>query len=432
MKQFFMKQLYLVNCNAFNTLIPLNPSVPDSRPCFSTNASIAFKDGVPIVILRRSNYCHLPWRSPDVSNMIFLQDSVPGHIIHSHNHIGILTESGFETKRIIDTKGRYTLWGAYSGLEDVKLVVWDNTLYGLGTRPDVLPDCAVQVLMRFNDDMYVDKAWFLTGSSKIEKNWVPVAGKDFTILYDPNTGYTIQLDLDKLTPASDFENPSPNEINKVETPTFTGPSSGSTQVIPFEDGYITIVHKRVDHPDYCGGRKVFYDHRIIRYNSDFSVKSIGSGFRFLTEGIEFCCGLAYNDGFYYITFSVGDCASFVLKMEEKVFKSLPIDRVKLEVDNEEYQQFLKMNTECEADSILQSNWQDIKDAGSQMALTIGYRDSSRIDLLYDSIQSLDDNFRIFESNPDMMNRILAYAILRNPGDTETNPWASKLMKKIKL
>lgn len=65
--------------------------------------------------------------------------------------------------------------------------------------------------------------------------------------------------------------------------------SGSSQVIPWANGYIAVVHTA--HPLPNENYKRYYTHRFITYDYDFKVKRMSLPFYFNDKGIEFCAGL---------------------------------------------------------------------------------------------------------------------------------------------
>ena len=51
--------------------------------------------------------------------------------------------------------------GIFRGLEDPRLAVWNNTLYGVGFRPDIQPGKVIVQLIEFNEDYTIRRTWFI-------------------------------------------------------------------------------------------------------------------------------------------------------------------------------------------------------------------------------------------------------------------------------
>lgn len=114
---------------------------------------------------------------------------------------------------------------------------------------------------------------------RCEKNWVPfIKDNRLHVVYSYDPFIIYQVD------------PETGECHLVlhETPDHEFSSfRGSAAPIPFDEGYLMIVHEVVHHPDYTRS----YLHRFLYLDHDFHIQRLSKPFIFLHTGIEFCCSM---------------------------------------------------------------------------------------------------------------------------------------------
>lgn len=118
--------------------------------------------------------------------------------------------------------------------------------------------------------------------ARCEKNWLPfVVGGTLYMLYscDPLVIYQ----PDPLTGEC-------NEALSCEVPIDASRFRGSAAPIPFDGGYLFLVHETVVNPDY---HRVYY-HRFVKLDPLFRMEAISQPFIFRHVGIEFSCGMAWD------------------------------------------------------------------------------------------------------------------------------------------
>jgi tetratricopeptide (TPR) repeat protein len=192
-----------------------------------------------------------------------------------------------------------------TGFEDIRLVFMNGKVYGVCTAQILNPLCINEmVLLHLSDDYKIEKVVRLKGPNpyRCEKNWVPVVNQDKLILL-------YQLDPIQVY-SYDIETGEPTQIaNHTTSFDFTSYRGGS-QLIPFQNGYLYIVHQ-------IGfQQKRYYYHRFIYLNSNFEFVSQTPLFYFFERGIEFVCGLAisYCSNYLYITFGIGDKKAYLVEL----------------------------------------------------------------------------------------------------------------------
>ena len=52
----------------------------------------------------------------------------------------------------------------------MRIVTWNNMVYGIGARPDLIENKVVQQLIEFTDDFQINRSWILETNSNIEQD----------------------------------------------------------------------------------------------------------------------------------------------------------------------------------------------------------------------------------------------------------------------
>lgn len=282
---------------------------------FPTNISITNHNGSPIYSIRFTNYCYVPFGGFDRISI------VPVHGINSDSVLVRTPDSniGPEFSPITLRGTDYPMFGnIFRGLEDLRLISWNGTLYGIGYRPDIQEGRVMSQLVEFDDNMELKRTWFLDTGVKCEKNWQPIEDHPFTFMYSPATGGVLHLEPEKLVSST---NPNlPSTINKINAPEFNPSLSGSSQLIKLSDGrYISIVHASNRWMDYGGNFRWSYSHFFMVYNQDLQRIAISCPFNFVESEMEFTLGMAKIGTHINITFSVYDGTTHELAIPEDRF-----------------------------------------------------------------------------------------------------------------
>lgn len=122
----------------------------------------------------------------------------------------------------------------------------------------------------------------------MEKNWMPCVRGD-------RLGYVYSHHV-----AESYEISPPKRLHIGYFPELEGWSGGS-QIVPFEGGLIGVVHQRRKRRN-----RVYYVHRMVRYNENLEPIRAGREFYFRGEQIEFCAGLAQHGDGFVMSFGVKD------------------------------------------------------------------------------------------------------------------------------
>jgi len=206
------------------------------------------------------------------------------------------------------------LW-EFVGLEDGRLVNWEDKIYLCGVRRDTTPNGVGRMEMcelEFDDESVKEVSRYrIPGPPPDDeycmKNCTPIEGKPFHLIkwtnptsimkFDPNGGETIVKETTSYVPGH-------NDMR------------GGSQVIKYKDGYLTIIHETDLYDSVQGRKNGTYRHRFVYWNHDFTEQKFSKLFSFLNMKIEFCCGLTKYKNDYLITFGASDNAAYILKISE--------------------------------------------------------------------------------------------------------------------
>jgi tetratricopeptide (TPR) repeat protein len=132
------------------------------------------------------------------------------------------------------------------------------------------------------------------GRNQAEKNWTPLLNGvpgivSFVYQIDPPIHLIASTPPDLTTGAE----PWPTMSSEIEsrTPFDLSHLRGSSQAIPYGDGFLLVSHESIDRQN---ARRV-YLHRFVDFGPDLVVRNVTEPFYFDDLGIEFCAGLAYAD-----------------------------------------------------------------------------------------------------------------------------------------
>ncbi len=187
------------------------------------------------------------------------------------------------------------------GLEDCRIVGFDDHSWFSCSTFDTNPSGAIQITLCKMENkgtegpVKVEKFLPLIGPdpNRHEKNWLPfVKDNQLHFIYssDPFTIYKPDLETGicetvfQYTPDYDFSR-----------------FRGSASPVPFDEGYLMLIHEVVQHPDYTRT----YLHRFVYLNDDFHVEKVSKPFIFNHIGIEYCLSMTIDHENKHLVMPVG-------------------------------------------------------------------------------------------------------------------------------
>tara|TARA_A100001035_G_scaffold190715_1_gene152300 strand:- start:4926 stop:5939 length:1014 start_codon:yes stop_codon:yes gene_type:complete len=214
------------------------------------------------------------------------------------------------------------IWN-FIGLEDARLVFWNEKYYGVGVRRDTTTNG--QGRMEFSEleinksnvkEINRNRIEVEDKTSYCEKNWMPIKDKPFYFIKWTNPTQIVKVDLDNNSSHTVF----------LSDTTYNLPLDirGGSQLIPWDDNtYLAIVHECKFIPENSNGYKdADYFHKFIIWNSDWSIKYISESFNFMTAKTEFCIGLEQVEDNIIIVFGFQDNGCYAIKFKHNYMNNL--------------------------------------------------------------------------------------------------------------
>jgi len=210
----------------------------------------------------------------------------------------------------------------FIGLEDARIVKWDNKFYLCGVRRDTKPNgegrMELSELEVTNNHVKEVSRFRIPAphpnDSYCEKNWMPIIDKPFHFLKWSNPVQIVKVDPEKNSCETVFLS---NDRH------FQIDQRGGGQVIPYKDGYLSLIHETSLYETESGKKNGTYRHRFIHWNKDWVPVRVSPIFNFMNAKIEFAAGLArMKDGSILITFGFQDNAAYILRCPEKVLEDV--------------------------------------------------------------------------------------------------------------
>lgn len=205
----------------------------------------------------------------------------------------------------------------FIGLEDARIVYWENDIFLTGVRRDTKPDGEGRMeLSKLGINSAETERYRIEPPthSYCEKNWMPIL--DMPFHYVKWTNPTEIVKVDPKTGTSET-------VHLVEQNiTFPRDIRGGSQVIAYQDMHIALTHEVDLWFNEQGKKDAHYYHRFIVWDKDWNIIYHSDAFKFMGGNIEFSCGLAFDGTHFIIPFGFQDSTAFILKVPESVVASL--------------------------------------------------------------------------------------------------------------
>jgi len=240
------------------------------------------------------------------------------------NYFGELDPNTFEYKFIskIDTNllDVKPIW-SFVGLEDCRIVKWNNKIYVSGVRRDTTTNgqgrielSELSIENNIVKEISRNRIQPPNESSYCEKNWMPVIDKPLEYIKWCNPTELVEVDL------------SINKANQI----FLGNSfwyprdfRGGSQVISLNDNYrFCCVHTVNLFNSEQGRKNAIYRHCFIVWDKEWNVIKYTPEFSFLDAKIEFCAGMTKYKDKFLLSFGYQDNCSYLLSVPEKEMEKI--------------------------------------------------------------------------------------------------------------
>lgn len=204
------------------------------------------------------------------------------------------------------------LW-RYAGLEDPRLVKWDNKFFLVGVRRDDNVDGKGRIELseiKLNEESAIEigreklPTPFNT-DSYCEKNWMPILDEPYRFVKWTNPTEVVVWDPETKETFQELHNEQDESIPQL--------FRGGSQVIKIGEKFLTIVHE-VTHDQIEGKFTMSYMQRFIEWDREWNISRVSHPFRMLGGGIEFVSGMAIYGDDVLISFGFQDSLAFMLKV----------------------------------------------------------------------------------------------------------------------
>jgi hypothetical protein len=208
----------------------------------------------------------------------------------------------------------------FIGLEDARLVKWNNKLYLSGVRRDTTTNGQGRIELSevvFNDQASeisrIRLPAPLPNDSYCEKNWMPILDKPYQYVKWTNPTEVVKYDI---------INGITNTVSMSQTYDFnTRDLRGGSQVIPYGDYYLAILHEVDLFWSEAGRKDAIYRHRFVLWDKGFNPIKVSPRFDFMDGGIEFACGITEYEDKILITFGFQDNAAYLVITDKKLINT---------------------------------------------------------------------------------------------------------------
>lgn len=278
---------------------------------------------------------------PDKERYILLREVVPGNPLISERAISSqhwlchysANNALISCRTILDETLRLKTPEAQHGLEDGRLFLWNNQLWALFSGLQMIGSQYrnTMVLCRLEGEQWTDPVVLPSPTHQPrEKNWMPwVQDGHLHWIYSSEPTRLFRLNKDHSAQEIFRSQPSP----KQKRSSFI--LSGSSQLIPWKQGYLAVTHRRrltplirklwlkhiIKDPDYQR-KKVIFEHHLMVYNRQLQLVNISAAFQFECDGIEFCAGLADTGEHICLSYGVMDREAKILSLTHADIETL--------------------------------------------------------------------------------------------------------------
>lgn len=210
----------------------------------------------------------------------------------------------------------------FVGLEDARLFRWEEKLYLSGVRRDTTTNgqgrMELSEIRSHNIPKETKRSRIPapgTNDTYCEKNWMPILDQPYHYVKWTNPTEVVRYNVDTGTTTTVY-------LNKSKVIPGLPDFRGGSQVIPYGDFYLAIVHEVDLFKSDTGEKDANYKHRFIVWDRDWNLIKYTDAFSFMKADIEFCCGAAFLGEDLLVSFGYQDNCAFVLKIPKTILDEL--------------------------------------------------------------------------------------------------------------
>jgi FkbM family methyltransferase len=251
----------------------------------------------PLVYIHPEN----DWRLRTWNVMCEMNDNMS---IKSYHHI--------DTSKFPDKE----LW-EFVGLEDCRIVRWDDKLYITGVRRDL--DTIGTGRMELSEIEFTESGVKEISQRRIpapppdqeycNKNWMPILDMPYHYVKWTNGTEVVKYDIETNTTSS---------VLTREWKDFgTIDLRGGSQIIPVGEYRMCLTHETYLTKSPAGRKDGIYRHRFVVWDKDWNIVKVSKQFSFMNAEIEFAVGMVEYKDDYLITFGYQDNAAYLVRVSKE-------------------------------------------------------------------------------------------------------------------
>lgn len=213
----------------------------------------------------------------------------------------------------------------FVGLEDARLVQWEDKYYTIGVRRDVKPNgegrmelCEIKIDKENWTAKEVSRLRIPTpgeNNSYCEKNWYPILDRPYHFVK-----WTAPTEIVRTFPDLPARC---EQVSLNENVSYGVDQRGGSQLIKYEDYYISVSHEVKLFYNYLDQKDGIYRHRLCVWDKDYNLVGVSpENFTFLDARVEFVAGAANLNKDLLISFGFQDNAAFILRTPEVLVKEM--------------------------------------------------------------------------------------------------------------
>jgi predicted GH43/DUF377 family glycosyl hydrolase len=291
------------------------------------NPSLLFYRDKIIVNLRHVNYTFYHSESK-----LFQHQYGPLTYVHPENDMHLRTcnyylelDNDFNISRynLVDTTSfdTYEPFWEFVGLEDARLVCWEDKLYMTGVRRDTTTNGQgrmelSEIVVTQDNVKEIHRVRIEAPrnyNSYCEKNWMPVLDQPYTYVKWTNPTEVVKVDITSGSSTTIFDGetiPAPTDFR------------GGSQVIKYKDYYLALIHEVDLFNSEVGRKDAVYRHRFVLWDNNFQLLKYSKAFSIMGGHVEFATGMIHQNNYFLITFGFQDNAAYLLQINEQIVLDL--------------------------------------------------------------------------------------------------------------
>jgi len=208
----------------------------------------------------------------------------------------------------------------FVGLEDARIVRWDNKLYICGVRRDLdtigtgrmelseieITETGVKEISRhripapFPDQEYCNK------------NWMPILDMPYHFIKWTNGTDVVKYDLKSNTTVSVTQKEW-KDLGCIDL-------RGGSQVLSLYGKYVALNHETFLFRSPADRKDGVYRHRFVVWDKNWNIEKVSKQFSFMNADIEFAVGMCEYGDDILITFGFQDNAGYLLRVSKNVMR----------------------------------------------------------------------------------------------------------------